>query len=199
MFYFDDEEYLTDKEILENVCFYPRTAFRYIKNNGGANYFWIIFLIFSIITIFHSNLFLFTSTQSSDDEATKQVIYTATGILFGWVPLCIWAALTHWIEKTRKGKSNIESEGDILTLIKVWAHSLIPILLPYWLLEELILITLAIVIFGSMAAIWSLVMLVIGVSEVQNISIVRAMVNITISFVILAATVLFPFYLLVIK
>lgn len=196
MFYFDgDDDETTDADVLKNACLFPRAVSQYIKEKRGFDCFWILFLGFSLIITIYLSFFLFNTKGSSHEEQLKRLIFICSGLLFGWLPFYIWAALTYWLEKGSKNKD----KGDFRTLIRVWACSLLPFIITFICVGGIMIEIFFFKLFGSMAAIWSLTMLVIGVSEVQNISIGRAMVNITISFVILAVTVLFPFYLLVIK
>jgi hypothetical protein len=125
------------------------------------------------------------------------------GAFFGWVSYYIYSALMSWTGKWLKG------EGDTTALFRMISYSLIPslIILPLIIMRIVLLgnkefqpdidlfaegIWVALLCYISyflefMLGIWTLFIVVVGISEVQKISIGKAIINLILPIAIIIA------------
>lgn len=182
---------LTDKEIFTKIWFSPRVVFRYLEQNSYSKYVSILLVLAGINSAIDRSI----SRGAGDSMSLWAVLGIAVvaGALLGWISYYIYAALMSWTGKWLKGKSNTSS------LLRVLAHALIPSI------ASLAIVFAQIGVFGNdlfssyndltsdlpievfyyitlfistVLSLWTLVLLVVGVSEVQKFSIGKAILNV---------------------
>jgi hypothetical protein len=134
------------------------------------------------------------------------------GGVFGWISYYIYAALLSWTGKWLKGKADTDS------LLRMVSHAMIPLVISLVLLIPRILVfgnemfrseaslyeteVWFIVLYYCMSFIetilglWSLVLIVIGISEVQKFSIEKSILNMILPVVILIVPIAITAFLL---
>jgi hypothetical protein len=186
-----EELHLSDKDIFLKIWTSPRLVFKYINDKQYGNY--------------TTMLLIFAGIYNSLDKAISQHMGNhmplwgvlgmsiVGGALFGWLSYYIYAALISWSGDWLKGK------GDTDSILRIMSYALIPSLVslaflipeialygndlfnsdvqPFffgWIDDKLILFLEAIsVCLGT----WSLILFVIGIAEVQKLSIWKSILN----------------------
>ena len=188
------DEYLDKKEIESNLFIKiwtaPRIVFRFIHENRYEKYMWFLLILAGI-----SNGFDRASREHMGDTGSLAkivVISILAGGLLGWISYYIYSALVSWVGQLFKGKA------DVKAIVRVMAYGSIPsiaamvLLVPQMIVYDKEMFTsnpvydggiLAnIIFFGALfielsLTIWSIVLYVIGVSEVQQFPIWKAVLN----------------------
>ena len=188
------EEYLDKKEIESNLFIKiwtaPRIVFRFIHENRYEKYMWFLLILAGI-----SNGFDRASRENMGDTGSLASILfmgIIMGGLLGWIGYYIYSALISWTGKLLNGKANTTA------IIRVMAYGSIPSIAALILLVTQMIIygkeifasepvyesgILANILFYGLVFIelvlniWSLVLYVIGLSEVQQFPIWKAVVN----------------------
>ena len=196
---FEPELELSKKEILTKIWSSPRLVFRYLNENHYDKFTLILFILSGIIVGF-GRAFIQTIGDSTSLIGILALSILFGG-LFGWIIYYIFTELISWTGKWLKGKGNRRS------LFRVTAHAMIPAI------TALFILILQMVLFGNKLfqsdfniysygttskilffitvslefalGLWSLVLLLIGVSEVQKFSIGKAIFNLILSALIL--------------
>lgn len=190
---------LTDKEIFTRIWTEPRLVMKYINDNSYDK-----FVVFLLVIGGISNAF---DRIVSSDLFINQPLIVLVGIglvlagLSGWLGNYIYAAILTWTGKAFDGKAH---SSDVF---RVCAYAMIPsiflILIVFLQLfvfgfevfrddfdtnslgagELAIYFGLALltIVFG----VWSLVIFVVGLSEVQKFSIGKAIGNLILSFLVI--------------
>ena len=194
---------LTDTAIFTQIWLSPRRVFKYI-NDRKYDSFTTILVIFGGIT----NALSRASDKHMGDNMSLLAVLLITvlgGGAFGWLSYYIYAALMSWSGKWLKAK------GDTTTLFRMISYSLIPSLVILLLIvarillignkefqkdvdlfSEGILVALLCYIcyfLEFMLGIWTLFILIVGISEVQQISIGKAIVNLILPGAIIIAII----------
>ena len=194
-----DEIHLSDKEIFTKIWMSPRQVFKFIDEKGYTKFSTILLILGGITSALNS-----ASTRSMGDIMplwSVLIVCMIGGGVFGWLYFYIYAALLSWTGKWLKGTGNTKS------LFRMISYALIPSLLV------LFTFILRIVLIGNdefqrnvdvldneflittlfsfslfveiVTGIWTLVVLVIGISEVQKLSIGKSIVNLILPGVLL--------------
>ncbi len=182
---------LTDKEIFTKIWFSPRLVFRYLEQNSYSKFGPILLVLAGISSGIDRSI----SRSAGDSMSLWAVLAIAVvaGGLLGWISYYIYAALISWTGSWIKGTS------DTSSILRVLAHALIPSI------ASLAILFAQIGVFGNglfqsysdlihdlplqvfyyftlfisaVLSIWTLVLLIIGVSEVQKFSIGKAILNV---------------------
>ena len=182
---------LTNKEIFNRIWTSPRVVFKFINDNKYDK----------LVT----PLLIMAGISSSLDKAAGKdigsdsmgligiiLISVVAGGLFGWISYYIYAALLSWSGKWLDGKGNTDA------ILRVIAYAMIPsILAIVFLIPQLLInnnpvfqsegntnagIILNIISYGCaivqvVLGIWTIVLCVIGISEVQKFSIGKSILN----------------------
>lgn len=190
---------LTDKEIFTRIWTEPRLVMKYVNDNSYDKFVVILLIIGGISNAFDRIV--------SSDLFINQPLIVLIGIglvlagLSGWLGNYIYAAILTWTGKAFNGKAH---SSDIF---RVSAYSMIPSLF------SLLIVFLQLFVFGfevfrdnfdisyfsagQMAiffgssliafvlAIWTLVIFVVGLSEVQKFSIGKAIGNLFLSILVI--------------
>lgn len=196
----------TDAEIFTNIWTKPRDVFKYINDNSYDKFVKTL-LIFAGI----SRALERATIRNMGDEFPLFVILGICiifGGLLGWISFYIFSALISWTGKWLNGKGNTDS------ILRIISYAMIPSIIGLFFLIPQIaiygneifkadgditsgnLIT-NIIFYGSLfleffLSIWTIVLCVIGISEVQKLGIGKSLINIILSVL----TILVPLLIL---
>jgi hypothetical protein len=188
---FEQQENLLDKEIFTKIWTSPRKVFRYLNERNYDKYMTILLLLSGISRAFNQ-----AATKKIGDKMSIWailVICIIFGGLLGWVSYYIYAALISWTGKWLKG------EGNTNSILRIISYAMIPsIIALIFLIPQIgiygneifksdgditsaglgsnILVYLTFfleVVFG----IWTIILCIIGISEVQKFSIGKSILN----------------------
>lgn len=196
---------ISDKDIFIKLLTSPREAFKYINDYKYGKHLYLLLFIAGMVRTFDR-----ASTKNMGDNYsiwTIIAICVIFGGLFGWITYYIYSALVIWTGNWLNGK------GDIQSILRVFAYAFFPSIFILLLLVPQIAIygnelfksdndlynlastqsfILYFILFAEFAlGIWSFVLCVIGISEVQKLSIVKSILN------LLLPAILFIFLILV--
>jgi len=190
---------LSDKEIFTKIWMSPRQVFKFINENGYTKFTTILLILGGITSALNSA----SSRYMGDIMPLWSVLIVCLigGGIFGWLYFYIYAVLLSWTGKWMKGV------GTTKSLFRMISYALIPSLLV------LFTFILRIVLIGNeefqrnvdvfdsgflitalfsfslfveiVTGVWTLVILVIGISEVQKLSIGKSIVNLILPGVLL--------------
>ncbi len=130
------------------------------------------------------------------------ILAAVVGPIYGYINFCVWSWFVAWVGKLFKG------QGQFSSIRAAYAWSCVPIALnvPLWLLMVVIFghqlflnlpdahlmdagkvfLLFVILIAKVVLAIWSLVIYVNGLAEVQKFSVLKAILNIIVAMIIVA-------------
>ncbi len=198
---------LTDKEIFTKIWTAPRMVFKFIEAHKYEGNQTILLVIAGIAGALQRA----SDRSLGDDADLLMVIVTSlvAGVLTAFIFYPFYALLVSWTGKWLKGKA------DTASVLRVFAFSSIPSIFvliltvlailflgkEFFLSETSLLfestphtiIFLGLLIPQVILAIWSLILFVIGLSEVQQFSILKAIINIILPILIIAIPLLIVF------
>lgn len=205
---FQEKLIITDKEIFTKIWTSPRLVFKYINENSYDKFMYVLLMLAGITSAFDRA----SSKNMGDNMPLVAVLLVCiiAGSIFGWISYYIYAALLSWTGKWLNG------EGNTGSLLRILSYAMIPTILSLLLLIPRIAVfgnaffqndtdifgsgITAIIIFvftlliEIILGIWSLVLLVIGISEVQKLSIGKSILNLVMpAFIIIVPIAFFAF------
>ena len=182
---------LSDKEVFTKIWTSPRLVFKYLNDNKYDNYVYILLFLAGITRAFDR-----ASLKGMGDNLpllAVVLICIILGGLFGWITYYIYAALMSWTGEWLGGK------GDTKSLLRIISYGMFPSIVA------LLFLIPQIALFGNeifqsdidisnsgffsiitfyltsslevVLGLWTIVLLVIGISEVQKISIWKSIFN----------------------
>lgn len=182
---------LTDAEIFTKIWTSPRLVFRYLNETRQDKLMYVLLFLAGVINAFDK-----ASQRHMGDKLPFVAVLALCIVLggfLGWISYYIYAALISWTGKWLEGK------GDTDSLLRMISHALIPsitillLLIPQILIvgNEMfqsdagtsepevwsMVIAHCISYIEAILGIWSLALIVIGVSEVQQLSIGKSILN----------------------
>lgn len=204
---FDDESNInsiSEEDIFTKIWTSPREVFKFINSYKYNKYATLLLILAGI-----SRTFDRASMNNMGDNFSIWGIVAfciVIGTIFGWITYYLYAALISWTGKWINGKGNTDS------ILRILSYALIPsILSMFFLLTQMIVYgvemyksdgditsggTLANIIFysamilESILNIWSLILCVIGISEVQKLSIGKSILNLILPAVVIITPIL---------
>jgi len=173
-----------EKIIFSKIWTSPRDAFRYInKMEYNKNEHILYALLFAMITF---------RTFSLEKEDTLSILgLIIVCIIWG---LIISRFLPNWLFSVIKWTGGwLKGQGDTKSITRVFSYAIIPLIIG------LIIITIFNCLFflSYLFLIWTCILIIIGISEVQKFSIAKVIFNILLSFLvyfILIIIILFPMW-----
>ena len=195
---------LTDKDLFTKIWTSPRKVFRYINDNHHDKYVSVLLVLSGI-------------SRSFDRASIKNMgkimpiwailaLCIILGGLLGWMSYYIYAALVSWTGKWLKGQGNTSS------ILRILSYAMLPsIVALVFLIPQIGIygveifkedgdITSAgwisnIFVYGSMfleavLGIWTLIFCVVGISEVQKLSIGKAILNLLLPLLVILVPIL---------
>lgn len=200
----DENLNLTYKDIFTKIWTSPRLVFKYINDNHYNKYVTVLLVLSGI-----SRSFDRASMKNMGDTISLWAILgncILLGGLLGWISYYIYAALLSWTGKWLNGQGNTSS---ILTIL---SYAMIPsIIALVFLIPQIGIygveifkqdgdITSAgwisnVFVYGSMIlefilGIWTIVFCVVGISEVQKISIGKSILNLLLPGIVIVVPIL---------
>lgn len=201
------EKTFVEKDILLKIWTKPREIFKFITENSIDKYSTVLLVLAGIARAFDK-----ASQNNTGDTFPLFIIILfciTLGGLLGWVSFYIYGALLSWTGKWLKGQGNTDS------IVRMLAHAMIPSIV------SLLLLILQMVIIGNgifqstfnifehgliatiifyitllceiVLGIWTVVLAVIGLSEVQKLSIGNSILN----MILPALVILVPIILII--
>tara|TARA_R110001632_G_scaffold82057_5_gene182302 strand:- start:771 stop:1418 length:648 start_codon:yes stop_codon:yes gene_type:complete len=194
----------TDKQIFTKIWKSPRQVFKYVNDTKYDKYVYILLFFAGIARAFDRA----TMKDMGDNLSLWAIIGICVigGGLLGWLAYYIYAALLSWTGKWLKG------EGDTKSILRVLAYALIPSVLALVLLLPQIGVygiemfksdgdissaglLPNILVYGTMIlelilGIYTLVLCVIAISEVQKLSIGKSILNLILPVLIFAVPII---------
>lgn len=197
-------ENLTDKEIFSKIWTKPREVFKFIKDKQYAKFVNLLLVLAGISSSFDRALI--------NDMGDRMSIWAILGwniilgALLGWISYYIYAALLSWTGKWLNGK------GDNTSILRILSYAMIPAIISLlFLIPQIGIygneifkangdITSAgllanIIVYSSMVlklilGIWTIVLCVIGVSEVHKLSIGKSILNLLLPILVFAVPII---------
>jgi len=196
--------FISDKKLFTKIWTSPRDVFKFLNTYKYDKYVTLLLILGGITRTFDR-----ASSKNMGDTLSIEVVILlciVIGALFGWLSYYIFAALLNWTGKWLKAKGNIDS------LLRVIAYALIPSIFSLLLLIPQIAIygnelfksdgdvssaglIPNIIVYSSIfiefvLAIWSLVLIVIGISEVQKLSIGKSILNLFLPVIVVIVPII---------
>jgi hypothetical protein len=196
---------ISEKDIFIKLLTSPREAFKFINDYKYEKHLYILLFLAGMVRTFDR-----ASTKNMGDYYsiwTIIAICVIFGGLFGWITYYIYSALISWTGSWMNGKGNTQS------ILRVFAYAFFPsifiliLLIPQiaiyrnelfksdndlYSLASMESIVLYVILFLEFVlGIWSLVLCVIGISEVQKLSIGKSILN------LILPAILFVFIILI--
>tara|TARA_R110002051_G_scaffold10001_3_gene37930 strand:+ start:8349 stop:8996 length:648 start_codon:yes stop_codon:yes gene_type:complete len=196
--------HFTDKQIFTKIWKSPRQVFKFINETKYDKYVYILLFFAGIARAFDQ--------ATIKDMGDNMSLWTIIGIcvigggLLGWLAYYIYAALLGWTGKWLDGK------GDTKSILRVLAYALIPsVIALVFLIPQIGIYGIEmfkadgdissaglipnILVYGSMVielilGIYTLVFLVISVSEVQKLSIGKSILNLILPILVFAVPII---------
>ena len=185
------EETFVEKDILLKIWTKPREIFRFITENSIDKYSTTLLVLAGITRAFDR-----ASQNNTGDTFPLFIIIlfcVILGGLLGWISFYIYGALLSWTGKWLKGQGNTDS------IVRMLAHAMIPSIVSLlFLIPQMVImgngifqstfnifehgIVATIIFFTTLLCeivlgIWTVVLGVIGLSEVQKFSIGNSILN----------------------
>lgn len=199
--------FISDKKIFLKLLSSPREVFSFLNSYKYDKNVNLLLILAGITSTFNR-----ASTKNMGDNLPLWgVIITCiiVGIIFGWITYYIYAALINWTGKWLKG------QGTTNAILRVLSYAVIPsitsmvLLIPQMVIygndmfrsdgdissggiaSNILFYTSLLLEFGL--SIWSVILCVIAISEVQKLSIAKAVLNLALP----AIVIMTPIFLLI--
>lgn len=199
---------LTDRAIFTRIWTEPRLVFKYLNDNSYDKFIYALLFFGGISSAFGNA----SSKNMGDNFSLIGVIAICiiAGGIFGWISFYIYAAMLSWTGKWLDGKGDTDSLLRMIAFSKVPSTVALVLLVPQILLlgngifksdfnvfgnGVLTTIIYFFTVFIEVAlAIWTFVLFVIGLSEVQKLSIGKSILNLLLPvFVLIIPIMLIAF------
>lgn len=196
--------FISEKKLLTKIWTSPREVFKFINTYKYDKHVTILLILGGITRTFDR-----ASLKNMGDNFSLFGVIAfciIIGALFGWITYYIYSALISWTGKWINAKGNTDS------ILRVLSYALIPSILSLLLLIPQIAIygneifksdgdlssggiISTIIVYGSMfieftLGIWSLALCVIGISEVQKLSIGKSILNLLLPAIVIMTPIL---------
>ena len=188
---FEKYDALSDQDIFTKIWTEPRRIFKFINDTQYEKYLYILMIFAGIVRAFDRA----SSKDMGDHSSLFSIVFGSIilGGMLGWISYYIYAALLSWTGKWLNGAGNTSS------IYRMMAYAMIPSIMA------LVFVFLQIAVYGQdyfksntdflesniigsivfwisfsmeiLLSLASLVLMVIGLSEVQKFSIGKAIVN----------------------
>jgi hypothetical protein len=200
----ENQQELSDKEIFMEIWTSPRKVFKFINDNHYDKYVNGLLFFAGISSAFDR-----ASLKNSGDNLSLIAILALciiVGGLLGWISYYIYAALLSWTGKW------INGEGDTKSILRIISYAMTPAIIALiFLIPQIGIyrnemfksdgdissagIVANIFVYSSMIlefilGIWTIVFCVVGVSEVQKLSIGKSIVNLILPLLVFAIPII---------
>ncbi len=177
---------LTDKDVFSKIWIQPRKVFRFIHGTGYNNYFYLLLIVAGIISAFQRKL---DKGIEQDDVVRVVVMSVFFGGLFGWITTYVYASLISFTGKWLDGKAKTHrilrtlAYANIPFVCSIFIHLIQLYLIKYDVLStsfsenEQVALGYGFIAAKAILTLWTVVLYVIGIAEVQGFSIMNAILN----------------------
>ncbi|MFI8379470.1 YIP1 family protein [Leeuwenhoekiella sp. NPDC079379] len=197
-------ENLTDRELFTRIWVFPREVFKFIEAKKYDEHVYVLLILAGIVRGFDRAI----EKDLGDNLSLGAVLGFSIvgGALLGWVSYYIYASLLSYTGKWIGGRA--DSKG----ILRVLAYGSLPMILTLvFLVPQVGIYGIALfqaegditgggmleniafwgsVLLETVLVIWSLVLIIIGISEVQQSSIATAILNLLLPIVIFILPIL---------
>lgn len=195
---------ISEKKLFTKIWTSPREVFKFVNTYKYDKHTTILLILAGI-----SKAFDRASMNNMGDKFSLLGLIAfciIIGGIFGWITYYIYSALISWTGKWLNGKGNTDS------ILRVLSYALIPTIISLLLLiPEIVIygneifkwegdissggIISNLIVYGSIflefaLGIWSIVLCVIGISEVQKISIGKSILNLILPAIVIMTPIL---------
>ena len=205
---FEPIEHFTDKELFTKIWINPRPVFKYLTHIRHEKYITILLILGGI-----ANAIDKATLRNSGDKSSLMTIFLGVivgGALFGWVSYFLYSSLVRWTGKWLKGNASTEDIlrvlafatipniiGILFTIVEISFFGSSVFKSEFDLLQTdtiHIAIGYSLGFIGLVLGIWSLVLSVIGISEVQQFSITKSIINLLLPIFVILIPILVLLY-----
>lgn len=202
--YNNEDLNLSDQQVFTKIWTDPRQVFRYINDNHYDKYVKTLLVLAGISSAFNNA----SSKNMGDDMSLWSIIGLSIilGGLLGWISFYIYAALLSWTGRWLNG------QGETSSILRILSFAMIPSLIAF------VFFILQIGIYGVelfkedgnitsagllsniflyffmlleiIFSIWTIILCIIGISEVQKLSIGKSIVNMLIPLLLFIVPIL---------
>lgn len=177
---------LSNKEVFTQIWFYPRKVFRHINETGYSNYFYLLLTVSGIVSALQRKL---DKGIEQDDVIGIFVMAVIFGGLFGWIGTYVYASLIsftgRWIDGRAKTHRILRTiaYANIPFACSIFIYFIQLYFLQYDVLNtsfsenEQAVILYVLISLKTILTIWTFILCVIGIAEVQEFSILKAVLN----------------------
>lgn len=201
-----DDEYVswTDKDIFTKIWTSPRQVFTYINTTHYDKYVTVLLILFGITRAFEREMV----HRSGDAISIAEILIFCVlfGGISGWLSLNIYAEMISWVGKRMQGKADSDSILRILSYASFPSILALLLVIPVFAIFGMeafqtkksvmevggisSVIFYGIVIVQTILGCCTLVLSVIGVSELQKFSITQAILNLVLPLLMILIPVL---------
>jgi hypothetical protein len=184
----DEVQHFTDKEIFTKIWTLPRPIFKYINHFRYEKHLTVLLILAGISSAFdrseRNNL------GSYDSIGFTIIVSILVGALFGWISYYLYSSLIRLTGKWINGKADTDSILRTLAYASIPSIAGLVLIIPKLLLRGSDLyenvLTYGFSIAELILGIWTLVLSVIGMSEIQQFSNGKALLNLILAVLVVA-------------
>jgi hypothetical protein len=200
----NEEVQLTDKQVFTEIWTNPRMVFKYINENRYEKYMTALLFLAGV----SSSINRATLKNMGDKSELLSIIGLSIvlGGLFGWISYYIYSAMLSWTGKW------LDGEGNTKSILRVLSHAMLPSIISILFLipqigvygNEIFKsngdissagIIPNILVYSCMAVdavlgLWTMVLCVLAISEVQKLSIGKSILNLLLPILIIVVPLL---------
>jgi hypothetical protein len=196
-----EETILTDKDIFTKIWISPRMVFKSINDKRYNKFITVLLILGGIQSALNRAMNMNMGDRMN--LISVLIVCVIGGGIFGFLCFYLFAVLLSWTGRWLKGKGNTKS------LLRLISYALIPSMVVLFLMIIRIvlfgndefksnvdlfdngilftIITLFSILVEIGIGVWTLVILVIGTSEVQKLSIGKAILNLILPVIVICA------------
>jgi hypothetical protein len=186
---------LTDRDVLTHIWVYPRKVFRFIHETGYTNYFYLLLIVSGIISTLQRKL---DKGIEQNEVVSVFIMAILFGGLFGWLGTYIYASLISFTGKWLDGKAKTHRILRTLAYANIpFVCSIIVYIIQLYFIKydtlntsfsegERDTIFYMFISINAILTLWTVVLSVVGIAEVQAFSIGKAILNLVLPWLMLA-------------
>ena len=204
---FEKYDVITDQDIFTKIWTQPKRIFKYINDKHYEKYLYILLFLEGVAKSFDRAI----SKNMGENNSLFFILLISIifGGFLGWISYYIFAALLSWTGKWLDGK------GGTFSIFRMMAYAMMPSVLSLaFLIPQIIvhgknaftsaeydsgnffvdIFSSVFSLIGVVLSLFSLVLLVIGLSQVQKFSIGKAILNLLLPIAVILVPILLIFF-----
>ena len=205
---FEKYDVITDQDIFTKIWTQPKRIFKYINEKQYEKYLYTLLFLEGIAKSFDRAV----SKNMGENSSLFFILFVSIilGGFLGWISYYIYAALLSWTGKWLDGKGNTSS------IFRMMAYAMMPSILSLVFLIPQIIIhqenaftsaeydsgndfvdifSSVFSLIGGVLSLFSFVLIVIGLSQVQKFSIGKAIINLLLPIAVIVVPILLIVFL----